>query len=494
MADYDVPNTTNLPTIWNSSNWIASSLGATGYTGSAGSAGATGATGTGYQFTNSVFLATDAGGTDQGTYGIAIGFQAAQYNQSTNGIAIGRYAAGSTQGDYGIAIGTGTARTNQGLNSIAIGRDAGTFDQGAGCIAIGAYAGGGVTAQAEGSILLYSGDSYFSPGTTGFFVSPIRGFQGSTYTIGYNLDTYEITYENWYKTQLFGITWNTVTPPLDTPVSMCMSQNGQYVYIFDSNYCFVSTDYGQSFNVTTTVPGITNASCSWDGKYVLTGNSLSSDYGQSFSTISPILNAGAISGTGQYMFGCGYNDGNIYSSSDYGVTWNTVTTGTAIFGPGSCDISYDGKVSFLSNETNNYMYYSIDYCTTYSNLTLPVATRSVTVSANGQYVTYIGLDSNAYTSSNYGLDFTTATTAITTNLSEAYMCQMDSTGQYQVVGGVGTNGGLSISTDFGRTFGNWLYTPTSDMTIPWNCWISANGQYIGYCQGTHYYYCKNTFI
>ena len=108
-----------------------------------------------------VAIGFDAGTTDQSANAIAIGTSAGSTGQGQWCIAIGDEAGNSGQatpasiGNCSIAIGKSAGKTDQGNTSIAIGLDAGKNTQGSLCIAIGS--GAGETTQGNNSIGIGSG-------------------------------------------------------------------------------------------------------------------------------------------------------------------------------------------------------------------------------------------------------------------------------------------------------------------------------------------------
>ena len=93
------------------------------------------------QGTNSIAIGIQAGISNEQSGAIAIGFQAGQYDQSSNSIAIGVLSGNLQQRGNSIAIGSSAGRNTQGSGSVAIGFVAGQFAQGSSGIAIGNSAG-----------------------------------------------------------------------------------------------------------------------------------------------------------------------------------------------------------------------------------------------------------------------------------------------------------------------------------------------------------------
>jgi hypothetical protein len=119
------------------------------------------------------------GGVDLSTLNpIAIGVGAGATGQVINAIAIGPYAGATGQKNSAIAIGIAAGQINQGNNAIAIGASAGYTGQAANTIILNASgaAVNGVSGQA-GS----------------FYVAPVRP-STSSYVLGYDPSTFEITY------------------------------------------------------------------------------------------------------------------------------------------------------------------------------------------------------------------------------------------------------------------------------------------------------------
>ena len=152
--------------IWNTSDYPQT------LNGSQGLQGVVGTQGSELNFDKNIFLGTYAGEL-QADYSIAIGYQSGEV-QGTNSIAIGR-SSGTSQGNYCVAVG----HSCQYL---------GTEDY---CVGIGPY----ISDQAANSIFLNATDDYVASGTSGFFVKPVRGYQGSTLAVCYNPSTNELTYE-----------------------------------------------------------------------------------------------------------------------------------------------------------------------------------------------------------------------------------------------------------------------------------------------------------
>jgi hypothetical protein len=146
------------------------------------------------QGSNSIAVGDSAGQTSQESLSVAIGSGAGQTNQKTLSVAIGRFAGQTSQGTQAVAVGRRAGISNQALSAVAIGNDTAYISQGTYAIAIGDSAGytsqgsnsiaigqrAGETSQAANSIVLNAqGTALNNKAYPGFFVAPIREFQGS---------------------------------------------------------------------------------------------------------------------------------------------------------------------------------------------------------------------------------------------------------------------------------------------------------------------------
>ncbi len=147
------------------------------------------------QGTGAVALGLNAGSTGQGPCGIAIGANAGAVNQGSNSVAIGCTAGYSNQSVNAVAVGPLSGSFSQGTGSVAIGWQAGFTGQGLYSVAIGPNAG--YTGQSPYSIALNATEQQLNPGTTGFFVNPIRSTTGPSYMY-YNSTTSEITSSSYF--------------------------------------------------------------------------------------------------------------------------------------------------------------------------------------------------------------------------------------------------------------------------------------------------------
>ena len=154
---------------------------------------------------------------------------------------------------------------------------------------------------------------------------------------------------NMYYSTNYGISWIQVTNSLGQWQSVAVSSSGQYqVAVCPINGIYVSTNYGVTWSQTNNIQNTwNNVVISASGQYIVVtiSNSniiyYSNNYGSSnsWNTLSFISTANgiptiAMSASGQYRtivtsgtIGPGVS-GNMYYSTNYGVTWNQVTNST----------------------------------------------------------------------------------------------------------------------------------------------------------------------
>ena len=163
-----------------------------------------------------------------------------------------------------------------------------------------------------------------------------------------------------------------------------------------------------------------------DGKYMLlTGYSgllLSSDFGQSWTTMQPLIefNDISISSSGQYMLAASrQSDGRRYSS-DFGLTWSSLPLypiGYSAQNDRKCAISASGQYRLFSSD--HILHLSSDFGQTWIDLSphTPVypeiaqAITDIEISASGQYIAYSYFAEGVYDngvmwSSDYGQTWT----------------------------------------------------------------------------------------
>jgi hypothetical protein len=252
---------------------------------------------------------------------------------------------------------------------------------------------------------------------------------------------------------------------LTAPRVLC-DQLGKTVFILDTSGLLVSVDYGKSFvNAYSTIifhrafltydgflycaqiPGfiykndspwiftsftkmaltasgeINETTRSWyslngskDGKYLMfgaTSNSLwvSNDYGTTFTTLTATNASGiqcCLSANGKYQYYCHYSsttDKALYCSSNYGATWTTSGSYNNILSIISSD---DGQYVYVASQNTPTFARSINYGTTFANLTISSGAGTICCDYTGKYL--CGFNSSAYgilISDDYGTSLNT---------------------------------------------------------------------------------------
>jgi hypothetical protein len=178
----------------------------------------------------------------------------------------------------------------------------------------------------------------------------------------------------------------------------------------------------------------------------------------------------SVSKTGQYQTAVVQTVGNIWTSSDYGITWTERTTG-ATRDWKNVSISSTGQYQTAVVSLGN-IWTSSDYGVTWTSRATSLDWRSVSLSSTGQYqISAVWGSSNIHTSSNYGVDWTPR--PITSGSWSSF--SISSSGQYQSA--VAYSGDIWISSDFGVSWSLWSLRVTG-VTRPWNSIsISSTGQY-----------------
>jgi hypothetical protein len=234
-----------------------------------------------------------------------------------------------------------------------------------------------------------------------------------------------------------------------------------------------------------------NIAISSTGQYQLAATTTnlysSSDYGVTFTlnnvyqpanpgpggVFSTSFTGVAISQTGQYQTAVAYN-GYIYYSSNFGAFWNISTSPVDPQLWNAVAIVSSGKVQLAVGD-NLGLWVSRDYgySFTQSRAGIPSALsmRAVATSLTGQYQTVVG-DGYVYLSSNYGATFQFYNL---TNGGRIPSVSISSTGQYQTI--VSTDI-VYISSDFGASWKNTSPTQIGGTAGSFNfVSVSSSGQY-----------------
>lgn len=236
----------------------------------------------------------------------------------------------------------------------------------------------------------------------------------------YNTDHFYLSKDNGYTFNSYYVSdamyVNTMVGSSDKKYIYCAVRGGS------SSYLMKSDDYGSTFSQITVDNSNTNANgidCSDNGQHIAIGYwtsvlNISNDYGQTWSNIYvSTIPAPAVSADGQYMYGgdwtnsggriyrstdyggsfpnstthVGYNTGtmicdlsgqyivagNKYGgsaySTDYGVTFNTLVSGSYEYY--NININDDGSVIAGTDESTNNVKFSLDYGSTFSEISSP---------------------------------------------------------------------------------------------------------------------------
>ena len=172
----------------------------------------------------------------------------------------------------------------------------------------------------------------------------------------------------------------------------------------------------------------------------------------------------AVSASGQYMLAA--TSTNLYSSSNFGFTWTQVATTEAWR---NVAMSASGKIQYATID-NGIIYGSSDYGVTWTGFsTYSLLWRGITTSASGQYITCVEVtDSQIWTSIDFGNSFQNNNPLLTGVWSSV---QMSASGQIQTAT---INGGLVYgSTNYGQAWAS-VGLPSDSYT---GVAMSASGQY-----------------
>jgi len=223
-----------------------------------------------------------------------------------------------------------------------------------------------------------------------------------------------------YISNNYGQTWTQQTS--DQTVqwnSIAMSSSGQYqTGVVYSGSIWNSTNYGITWNNNIDLSDNywSTIAISSSGQYQIaisfvTGEQsyISTNYGIYWVRLPLTLNGNvnssslAISSSGQFITFCDEN-GYIYTSTNYGQTWNTNSTytGASVIEWSSIAMSSSGQYQIIGR--NNYVidaqiHYSTDYGKTWKVFECPIPQYGdlVAMSSSGQYITLISQDYAIYT-------------------------------------------------------------------------------------------------
>jgi hypothetical protein len=220
--------------------------------------------------------------------------------------------------------------------------------------------------------------------------------------------------------------------------------------------------------------------------------------GTSFPGSSLQYNGIALSATGQYQTAIIGNTvpsttGAIYTSNNYGITWNQSTqtanwAGIAVSGNGEIQTAVVGGTGGV---TSGSIYVSTNYGKTWAIRGTSQPWTAVAMSVNGVFQTATTKGGSIYISSDSGNTWTAVGPSL-----EWYCVSISANGQYQLAG-IGGNttatGRLYISSDYGAT---WLNINTGTTPGAINCHaveVSATGQYMTAGAFNGYIYTSNNY-
>ncbi len=256
----------------------------------------------------------------------------------------------------------------------------------------------------------------------------------------------------------------------------------------DSNGIYYSSDNGSTWSQSTSSPNGYWSDCalSYSGQFaiacqqsVTSGGSdgnvfVSSDFGVTWSNKNSILGSKkwtsvGISLDGQLLI-AGANTSNICISTDYGNNWNLYSPN--IFWNGFA-ISYDKKYIYGCSGSNGYIYRSLESQNTFSPLTtVTLNFTSISCSYSGQYILSTTSSGNIYMSSDFGYSWVNKLNDTTRNWSDI---SVSYSGKYAVA--CVNNGNIYLSTDYGDTWND--QSGNFGGTKLWGgVTISSSGKYI----------------
>jgi photosystem II stability/assembly factor-like uncharacterized protein len=235
----------------------------------------------------------------------------------------------------------------------------------------------------------------------------------------------------YYFSNNYGSTWTNPPTSFGNMFAVSMSASGQYITVVQKQgSIYISSNFGSTWTqIVQPILPITNyysgISVSASGKYqsvvfnysnLNTGIATSSDFGATWSisgglwvtTLTNMMSI-AVSATGQFQ--TVVSPGNIiYTTSNYGVSWNTITT--FVTGNNICSVAmsasgqYQTAVVAVNSPT---VFISSNYGVTWTQNTNAPGNywNSVAISASGQYqVAVVGQIAAIYLSMDYGNTWT----------------------------------------------------------------------------------------
>lgn len=299
----------------------------------------------------------------------------------------------------------------------------------------------------------------------------------------------------------FGASWNVTSPSHLYWHYLISSGNGHF--IAGGNYGFLaSDDFGTTWMATRSVPpfSLLNAALSGDGQsgYGFESSTIYrmtrlNDSQPSIPSAAPTLPAGPhtwlatsapfayyssikCSDTGQYVVaGASYD--YIYTSQDYGVTWNNSLPIVGRYAglTSSGDGQYWAAISQYVG-----VYTSSDYGQSWRLVFAePLEWVSITSSNNGQFLHAAPWYGSMYNSNDYG-----QTWHIVHAAGEAHWASITSSDDGQYLAATTQSSGIYLSTDYGTT---WSITFPAGLQTWYSITASNSGQYLAANSGGELY-------
>jgi len=247
----------------------------------------------------------------------------------------------------------------------------------------------------------------------------------------------------------------------------CISGDGKYQFIGASGIlsgtsrAVVSSNYGVSFSAWTGTLTLSVSSCSMSvsGKYQLIGTfngtlHVSDDYGATWTTFEQDSDStthwygASMSQSGQYMIVANNTAKEIWTSSDYGVTWSVDDTITSDIR--DCAVSGDGTYMYYGEISGDRdLHISDDSGDTWSVLYATVGVYGLSVSYDGKYILFGNGSDRIWQSDDYGSSFVNDFLTVGPDIRTS---SMSSTSQYRAIGDYNDETGFWISDDYGATW------------------------------------------
>jgi len=275
----------------------------------------------------------------------------------------------------------------------------------------------------------------------------------------------------------FAQSFSLVNNPGTFNLTSAVSATGQYQLVGTSTFLYVSSNFGSTWTQVATDRDWAGVAISGTGNFMYatdatssTGNLYrSTDYGLTWVVVPSSPGAGAwlyvaISASGQYVLACGPS--YYYLSSNYGASFSQVENySTASLG--FIAISATGQYMMIRTLGGNVV--SNNYGATWTAISRTSYGYALAISGTGQYQMAADNPTNTlYISSDYGATFTASLVG-----ANFWSCAIDYTGQYQVISQVGINKYYSVN--YGVT---WTVVANIDPAQSRNVSMSANAQYL----------------